>query len=282
MKPTRASGRASTQGPKSSTRGRKKGQKIISQDAGPSSETAQESQRKRSKSQQTRKRRVEHATARKFKGQEKWKPLPKTSINALESILDLSILSILTMRRKDKEECQRHLNQLKGRFLVSCAQLKVPPRKQGSMLQVSRLHQAESKKRAMGRTTLQTLENEVSAVVGALEQMEGRMEGLEQKNRTMRARLENEEERAQELLGQGVLILPALPPHTTRECTLQEQMLRMVKYPDAAARAVGALLSSARVREVRAFVDLAQQQVDQLLLNPSPAVAPQDSDVSNM
>ncbi|KAJ8350963.1 hypothetical protein SKAU_G00260930 [Synaphobranchus kaupii] len=272
MKPSRASERASTRGPKMSGKRR---QKRLSQDPGPSRETCE--------TQKQPQKRLgkggENGAARKVKGQEKWKLLPKTSITALESILDLSILSVLTMRGKGKDEYQRHLNQLKDRFLASCAQLKVPPRKQGDMLQVSRLHQAESKKKTVGQRTLQALEDEVRTVVGALEQMEVKMDSLEQEIRTLRRKLEDEEESAQEILQlseNGVLNLPALPPQVTRELPLQD---RMVKDLDAAALA-SALHSSAEVREVRAFLELAHEQADQLLLNtqgPSAFTGPEDS-----
>ncbi|KAJ8255686.1 hypothetical protein COCON_G00195500 [Conger conger] len=272
MKPTRGSERASTKGPKTS---RKRGQKG-SQDGGPS-------RKKTQTQQQCQKKRVGNDAARKVKGQEKWTLLPKTSITALESILDLSILSALTMRRKDKDQSQSHLNQMKDRFLASCAQLKVPPRnrKVGGMLQVSRLHQAESKKTAVGRRTLQALEDEVGSVVGALEQIEGRMENLDEETRILRRKLEDEEEGAQEILqlsGRGVLNLPALPPHVTRELPLQE---RMVKDPDVAARLASVLQSSGEVRDVMAFLELAHKQAD-LLLNTLGPTNPEDSHTRNI
>ncbi|KAG5833428.1 hypothetical protein ANANG_G00275840 [Anguilla anguilla] len=259
MKPSRGSKRASTRGPAAGSR--KQGPKRPAQDGGPS--------KKKSETQkQPRKKRVENDAARKVKGREKWTLLPKISITALKNILDLSILPVLTMRRKDKDESQRHLNQLKDRFLASCAQLKVPPRprKQGDMLQVSRLYLAERKKKAVGQRSLKALEDEVSAVVGALEEIEVKMDSLEQETRTLRGKLEDEEESAQEILQlseQGVLNLPALPPQVTRELPLQE---RMLKDPEVAARLATALHSSAELRDMKAFLELAHGQADQLLL----------------
>ncbi|XP_064167758.1 centromere protein Q [Anguilla rostrata] len=259
MKPSRGSKRASTRGPVAGSR--KQGPKRPAQDGGPS--------KKKSETQkQPRKKRVGNDAARKVKGQEKWTLLPKISITALKNILDLSILPVLTMRRKDKDESQRHLNQLKDRFLASCAQLKVPPRprKQGDMLQVSRLYLAERKKKAVGQRCLKALEDEVSAVVGALEEIEVKMDSLEQETRTLRGKLEDEEERAQEILQlseQGVLNLPALPRQVTRELPLQE---RMLKDPEVAARLATALHSSAELRDMKAFLELAHGQADQLLL----------------
>ncbi|KAI1899710.1 hypothetical protein AGOR_G00064570 [Albula goreensis] len=290
MKLARASGRASTKGPKSAAQGRKKGQERPSQDSGSTSTTAHEGKRKRrgETQQDPQKRSVEKAPARKVKGQEKWKLLPKSSITFLESILDLSILSVVTMRRKDKGEFQKHLNQLKNRFLARCTELRVPPRKQGDVLLVSRLHQAETKKSSVGRKILQTVEGEVSSVVSTLEQMEVRMESLEQEIRTLRAQLDDEEERAQELLQlpeRGVLNLPALPPHTAQDLPLQEWMVSKVKDPNTAARLVGAMLSSSEVRDVRAFLELAHQQTEHLLLKPpqpSPALVPEDSSAGDV
>ncbi|KAJ8253219.1 hypothetical protein GJAV_G00210410 [Gymnothorax javanicus] len=276
MKTSRGSARASTRGPKT---GGQRSRKRPAEEGGPRKQEA-EAQPK------PQKQRAEHAV-RKVKGQEKWKPLPKTSITALGNILDLSILSAITMKGKDKEESQRHLNQLKDRFLASCAQLKVPPRarKLGDMHQVSRMFRAESKKKTAGTRTLRALEDEVSTVVGALEQMEGKMESLEQEIRTLRGKLEDEEDNAQEILQmseKAVLNLPPLPPQVTRELPLQEQM---VKDPEVAARLASAVHGSAPLQEMRAFLELAHKQADWLLLStsgPSPSVEPEGCGAGDM
>ncbi|XP_036397180.1 centromere protein Q isoform X2 [Megalops cyprinoides] len=279
MKPSRGSEKASTQRPKSSAWGRKRGQEKPSQDAGPSKKAVKEDQQKGSEPQKGQPKR-----RGKVKGQEKWKLLPKTSITALGSMLDLSALSVLTMRKKDKEEFQRYLNLLKDRFLASCVDLKVPPRKQGDIIQGFCLCQAESKKNTVGKKTLQTLEGEVNAIVKTLEEMEMRMKKLEQNRLRLRAQLEEEEERIQEILQrseQGVLNLPPFPPQTAPELPLQEQMAGMVKDPSTAAHLAGMLHCSLETQELRAFLELAHLQADQLLLTSShrwPSVATWDVD----
>ncbi|KAG7467562.1 hypothetical protein MATL_G00155080 [Megalops atlanticus] len=290
MKPSRGSGRASAQGPKSSAWGRKRGQEKPSQDAGPSKKAVKKDQQIGSEPQKGQpKGIVDHgAVAGKVKGQEKWKLLPKTSITALDSMLDLSALSVLTLRKKDKEEFQRYLNLLKDRFLASCVELKVPPRKQGDIVQGSCLYQAESKKNTVGKKTLQVLEGKVNSIVKMLEQMDVRMKKLELDRLRLRAQLEEEEERVQEILQrseQGVLNLPPFPPQTAPELSLQEQMAGMVKDPSTAACLAGMLHCSQEAQELWAFLELAHLQTDQLLLTSShkwPSVATWDVDSDNV
>ncbi|KAK1802808.1 hypothetical protein P4O66_021337, partial [Electrophorus voltai] len=133
------------------------------------------------------------------KGREKWKPLEKSSIVALDTMLSMSILTALTLRRKEKEESQKHLNLLKEQFLAKCSQLPVPVKKCGNMVQMSRQFQAESQKLKQGKSEIEAFEGSIGVVVGRLEQLQQEMDILEGKCRVMRARMAEEEERAQEV-----------------------------------------------------------------------------------
>ncbi|XP_072513178.1 centromere protein Q [Salminus brasiliensis] len=260
MKPARGSTRPSTQGPKGGGRGDRRLQQQ-SQKPLPNDGSAQDKSRKSSVAAETRK-------DRKRKGQENWKPLDKSSISAIDNMLGLSILSVLTMRRKEKEESQKHLNLLKDQFLAKCAQLPVPPRKSGNMMQASRQFQAESQKIKHGKKKMEAYEESSKEVVSKLEQLQGKRDSLEDKCRIMRDKLEDEEENAKEftqMSEQAVLHLPALPACRDDEPTLQEQMMKMVPNPKAVMKT---LQNSKVMGHVNTFLELAHKQADELLTHP--------------
>ncbi|XP_058641928.1 centromere protein Q [Onychostoma macrolepis] len=245
MKPARGSGRASTRGPRGAadrnTHKTDKTSKLRAE--GPRPEPSQK-----------------HSAKNKNKGS--WKPLTKSSLLFLENMLSLSVLSILALKSKEKEESQKHLNLLKDQFLAKCAQLSVPPRKHGDIMHVSHQFKAESKKSENGRKTLVALEENVRSIVSTLEEMEVQMDSLEEKCRIMRRRLEEEEEKAQEFLQlseQTVLRLPALPSRPASEPTLQEHLMKLVPDPPAVVRT---LRTAPVLEDVRAFLELAHKQVD--------------------
>uniref|UniRef100_W5L5J2 Centromere protein Q n=1 Tax=Astyanax mexicanus TaxID=7994 RepID=W5L5J2_ASTMX len=257
MKPARGSARPSTKGLKGGGRG---GKQVQQQDQTPLPDDGrvQEKSRKSGVAAETRKE-------RKRKGQENWKPLDKSSISAIDNMLGLSILSVLTMRRKDKEEAQQHLNSLKDQFLAKCAQLPVPSRKSGNMMQVSRQFHTESQKVKHGKKKIEAYEESSREVLNKLEQLQGQRDSLEDKCRIMRDKLEDEEENAQELTQmseQAVLNLPAVSAYRDDEPTLQEQMMNMVPNPEAVMKT----LQNCRVmRNTTAFLELAHKQADGLL-----------------
>ncbi|XP_051759827.1 centromere protein Q isoform X1 [Ctenopharyngodon idella] len=251
MKTARGSGRASTQGPKGAAeRKMHKPQKSKPTAEGPHLEPSKKNCIKTS------------TKAKKSKNQGNWKPLTKSSLLALENMLSLSILSVLALKNKEKEESQMHLNRLKDRFLAKCAQLSVPPRKHGDIMRVSHQFKAESKKSEHGKKTLESLEENMGSIVSTLEEMEVKTDHLEEKCRMMRSKLDDEEEKAQEFLQlseQTVLRLPAVPSRPANEPTLQEHLMKIVPNPPAVVRA---LQTAPALGDVRAFLELAHKQVD--------------------
>ncbi|XP_064872331.1 centromere protein Q isoform X6 [Oncorhynchus nerka] len=234
MKPVRGSERASSKAPKGKKTGEKPNkpgiktrQRRVSREEpqpGTSSQIPQPKPQKKKK-----KKGGTVASPRKLKGQEKWKPLTKASITALDNILGLSILSVLAGRRTNKEESQKHLNIVKNRFLSKLAQLSVPIQKQEMMSHSSRQHQEETRKSAVGKKILNKLVAEVGAVVGSLEQLEKDRDSLEHQCFNLRQLLEQQEESNQQILQlseQGVLRLPPVPQRKDRP--LQEQMVCLV------------------------------------------------------
>ncbi|XP_060754630.1 centromere protein Q [Neoarius graeffei] len=249
MKPARGSSRASTRGPKAAGRSGKR----LQQKPLPNGEGAQDKPRKKAP-----------AEPRKVKGQEKWKPLTKSSIVVLDNMLSLSILSVLPVKRKEKEESQKHLNSVKDQFLAICSRLPVPPQKHGSMMQASLQFHKENQKVKRGKDNIEALEESSWAVVSQLEQLQGRMDRLTDECRIMRNKLEEEELNAQEfiqLTKQAVLRLPALPLQPEDEPTLQEKIMKAVPEPKAVMKA---LQTRNVTTNVKAFLELAHKQVDHL------------------
>uniref|UniRef100_A0A8C1N7F3 Centromere protein Q n=2 Tax=Cyprinus carpio TaxID=7962 RepID=A0A8C1N7F3_CYPCA len=248
MKPARGSGRASTRGPRRAT------------DRNTHNTDKRSKPRAEGPHPEPSNKRSGMAGRSKNKGN--WKPLAKSSLLALENMLGLSMLSVLALKSKEKEESQKHLNLLRDQFLAKCAQLSVPPRKPGDIMHVSHQFRAERKKSEHGRKSLEALEENVRSIVSTLEEMEVQMDGLEEKCRIMRHKLEEEEDKAREFLQlseQTVLRLPALPSRPASEPTLQEHLMKMVPDPPAVVRA---LHTAPVLEDVRAFLELAHKQVE--------------------
>ncbi|XP_023646218.2 centromere protein Q [Paramormyrops kingsleyae] len=261
MKPFRASGRTSSL-PPSRRNGGRKGRQAFFQEEGPNAGAMwhETSTKCRSKDGYTR----------KVKSQDTWNPMAQNSITALDNMLSLSIMSVLTMKQKDKEQSQKHLNNLKDRFMSICTQLKVPSQKHGAILQGSHLHQVEAKRATLGKQCLEVIEEQVSTVVRALEQLEGKIEVLKEENRRLKNKLEEQENSCQEFLQlaeQGILHLPTLPLRNGQECPLQEQMVGMVTGPGVAGHLVQTLKSSLELEGMHAFLEKSHQQADGLLWN---------------
>ncbi|XP_047659358.1 centromere protein Q isoform X2 [Tachysurus fulvidraco] len=214
MKPARGSSRASTLGPKcAGRRGKNLQQKPV-----PEIESTQDKTRKKE--------------LRKVKSQEKWKPLDPASIRVIDNMLSLSILHVLPMRSKEKEESQKHLNSLKDQFLAKCSQLPVPPQKHGNLMHLSQQFHSENQKIKNGKKKIEALKERSQELVSQLEQLQGKMDCLENECRVMRNNLEEEELKAQtfiQLADQAVLRLPALPRYPEDEPTLQnfQRILRL-------------------------------------------------------
>ncbi|XP_042173224.1 centromere protein Q isoform X1 [Oncorhynchus tshawytscha] len=276
MKPVRGSERASSKAPKGKKTGEKPNkpgiktrQRRVSQEEpqpGTSSQIPQPKPQKKKKGGTV-------ASPRKLKGQEKWKPLTKSSITALDNILGLSILSVLAGRRTNKEESQKHLNIVKNRFLSKLAQLSVPIQKQEIMSHSSRQHQEETRKSAVGKKILNKLVAELGAVVGSLEQLEKERDSLEHQCFNLRQQLEQQEESNQQILQlseQGVLRLPPVPQRKDRP--LQEQMVCLVHSRHSvttARRLAKTLQTSGPVQDAQTLLERAYRHADRLITPPT-------------
>ncbi|XP_070968940.1 centromere protein Q-like [Oncorhynchus clarkii lewisi] len=276
MKPVRGSERAASKTPKGKKTGEKPNkpgiktrQRRVSQEEpqpGTSSQIPQPKPQKKKKGGTV-------AGPRKLKGQEKWKPLTKSSITALDNILGLSILSVLAGRRTNKEESQEHLNIVKNRFLSKLAQLSVPIQKQEMMIHSSRQHQEETRKSAVGKKILNKLVAELGAVVGSLKQLEKERDSLENQCFNLRQLLEQQEESDQQILQlseQGVLRLPPVPQRKDRP--LQEQMVCLVHSTHSVTTArclAKTLQTSGPVQDAQTLLERAYRHADRLITPPT-------------
>ncbi|XP_057687299.1 centromere protein Q [Corythoichthys intestinalis] len=165
------------------------------------------------KRQKSPKKRIASEIPRKGKGSKNLTQIRSSSVNAVENMLDIALMTTLALRQKDKES-QEHLNTLKNRFLTCCARLQVPEQKSEELRESSQRHRQESKKSVDGKQTLNSLEENLRAVVSALENTEEQVSSLQQACSSLQERVEEEEEKAKEMLQrskQTVLRLPSYP-----------------------------------------------------------------------
>ncbi|XP_047435695.1 centromere protein Q [Mugil cephalus] len=244
MKPVRGSDRAPSKAPKS------KHKKKTEEKPGATTTQDQESNGKKimqRKSAQKRKAEGDSSSLlNKVKVQDNWKPMSRSSIIALENILDLSILATLPLRQTNKKESQEHLNIMKKSFLAQCEQLRVPVQKLKDLEHSSRRHQEETKKSVLAKKTLTKLEEGLKTVGRDLERTEEQNVSLQHSCSILRDQVEEEVDRAEKMLlttEQAVLSLPPLPARED-ETTLEARLSEMIPdgVAEATARKLGKIL----------------------------------------
>ncbi|CAB1421653.1 unnamed protein product [Pleuronectes platessa] len=206
-----------------------------------------------SRAAQKRKAEDSPSNAKKVKGQNNWKQLPQSTIVSLENIMDLSLLAVLALKRTDRKESQEHLNLMKTRFLAQCAQLTAPVHKQKDLKSSHHHHQEETKRAVAGKSSLSRVEEDLRAVVRALENAEEQTVSLQQTCRALRDQVEEEEEKAKEILQisrQAVLNLRPHPPQ--KDKTSSETMKKIIADSDseATARRLGEILQKSKNAQV--------------------------------
>ncbi|KAM8894373.1 centromere protein Q [Spinachia spinachia] len=268
MKPARGSKRASSQAP--NLKPKKK------TDQTPDDPDPQSSESNRGlHPKPARKRKAEGSSSvpQKVKRGAEWKLMPVSSIIALENVMDLSLLATLALRQTAKQGSQEHLNVMKTRFLAQCSELKVPLQKKPDSEQSSHRRQEEARKLVVGKTSLSSLEEDLRAVVRALETTHKQNVSLRHSCSMLREQVG--EEYAKEILPiaeQADLSLPPFPPQTD-ETTLEARLRKLIpdSESETTARKLGEILqASGAGQAAQALLLQAHKHADQLF-NPGSA-----------
>ncbi|KAI9533025.1 hypothetical protein NQZ68_026578 [Dissostichus eleginoides] len=273
MKPVRGSNQAASKAP--NMKKNKKPDQRTEQQSAENQDPKPNGKSTQPKAAKKRKAEVSPSVPHKVKGKEKWRPMPASSIIALENMMDLSILATIALRRKEKKESREHLNIIKSRFLAKCAELKVPVQKQNDLESFPQSHQEEAKKSGVGKTTLSAVEENLRSVVRALEKTEEQADSLQNTCSVLRERVEEEEEKAkeiQQIAEQANLNLPSLPPQKD-ESTLEARLRKIIPESDSedTARKLGEILQESETTEgTQVLLLQAQRQANQLF-NPGSA-----------
>lgn len=270
MKPLRGSSRDASKAPRGKGKGKKlteeqKRQNEVIKQQGP---VGDDGLGRSTLLKKTQKRKAEsHSQPPALKGQENWKQMSLSSVAELEKILDLSVLATLAWKQGNKKEVQEHLNALKKRFLEHCSSLKVPGYKQKQEGAAHHL-QEESKKSEAEKQTLGSLEENLRAVVSALEKNEQETNALEHHCSVLRNKLQDQEEESEEVFQrqETVLSLPALWPAKDLT-TLEAKMRKAVPDSEAEtmARKLGEILQySESLQDAQELLSLAHRHEDEI------------------
>ncbi|XP_011608410.2 centromere protein Q [Takifugu rubripes] len=260
MKAVRGSNRAATKAPRKQNQNKSK---RISRKRAASDQESEPSQDERETQQNPGKKRTGAGA------QEGWQPISRSSIAEMENVMDLAILAAVALKKTEKKEIREHLNTIKTRFLAECAKLKVPPHKQKYGECSSLRLQEETKKFNVGKETLSTLEEDLKAVLIALEKTEEQVTSLEQECSLLRDQVKEEEEKAEQMLQRKercVLHIHFQPPEKD-EPTLEAEMRKMLQHSDAeaTARKLGEILQTSEAsRNAQELLLQAHRRADQI------------------
>lgn len=206
---------------------------------------------------------------RSAKAKANWKPMSRASITIVENLMDLSILETLSSKSTANKEHQEHLNIIKQRFLDVCKELKVPVQKQKALQDNHKGHQVEREKSVAGKKRLSTLEKDLSGVVRDLDRMEEQMASLQHRCNMLRSQVEEEEEKAKQILEiaeQDVLNLPLYP--SQKNGTTPEMRIRQLiadKDRETMAKKLAVILQTSEMTQnAQVLLQEAHKYADQL------------------
>ncbi|XP_077375654.1 centromere protein Q [Festucalex cinctus] len=219
MKPVRGSNRAGSKVPILKNKSKKKTHPATDNPDSPPADDNHDT----TKQHKSPKKRKASEIAPKVKDSKNLRQIRRSTIIALENIMNMEIVTTLALRQSEMKESRDHLNIVKNRFLSHCAQLQVPVQKHDELGQLWQRHQEESKKCEAAKQTLSSLEEDLKAAVNALESTEEQTASLQRACSSLQEQLEEEEEKAKEMLQRSKQAVLGLPSHLPRkgEATLE-------------------------------------------------------------
>ncbi|XP_023565698.1 centromere protein Q isoform X1 [Octodon degus] len=193
-----------------------------------------------------------------------WQPLSKSVRVHLQTMMETVIIAILS-NTKEKEQIQNHLNCLKKRLLQVCETLKAPPQKLKFLTDVSsvlRIERAEARANEEGLTLLQ---EEIDKIVQTTESVTGNIQSLKNKIDILEHEIEEEEEKAKEMLQldmHNTLSLPELSQRSLKTPTLQKETLMLIPNQNALLEDLDALHNSSHMKNMAAFIEEAYKKLN--------------------
>nr|XP_020657148.1 centromere protein Q isoform X1 [Pogona vitticeps] len=196
----------------------------------------------------------------------KWRPLPKSSREHLESTMHWLITSLLYKTAENHTEAEKHLNLLKKRLLKSLENLQVPMEKQSSLKNAHSFLAKEKTKSAALEDGLAELQDEIDKVVQAAEFREETIQRLQKEVQELKCELAAEEATASKLFykdGNHGLALPDFSKDSLKLPILQNELLK-IKNQQGLLNDLNTLQKSEEMTTMSAFLEEAYENVDSL------------------
>ncbi|KAF6364206.1 centromere protein Q [Rhinolophus ferrumequinum] len=193
-----------------------------------------------------------------------WQPLSKSSTEHLQTIMETVIITILSNSRTKNEQTQYHLNCLKKRLLQQFETLKVPPKKQKDLSNVSSLLKMEKAQHRANEEGLALLQEEIDKMVETTESVTENIQTLKNKIQILTSEVEEEEEKVKQTfqIDSGVLSLPELSQKSLKAPTLQKEILAQIPNQLPLLKDLDVLHNSSQMKNMLTFIEEAYKRLD--------------------
>ncbi|KAM6152308.1 centromere protein Q [Erethizon dorsatum] len=194
-----------------------------------------------------------------------WHPLSKSMREQLQTMMEAVIISILSNNTKEKEQIQYHLNCLKKRLLQLCETLKAPPQKLKYLTNVSSLLKMERAQARANEEGLALLQEEIDKIVQTTESVTGNIQSLKNKIEILVHEIEEEEEKAKEMLQldrRSILSLPELSQNSLKAPTLQNEVLMLIPNQNVLLKDLDVLHNSSQMKNMATFIEEAYKKLN--------------------
>nr|XP_003467922.1 centromere protein Q [Cavia porcellus]XP_013005955.1 centromere protein Q [Cavia porcellus] len=193
-----------------------------------------------------------------------WQPLSKSMREHLETVIEAVIIAILS-NTKEKEPIQCHLNCLKRRLLQLCETLKAPRQKLTYLTNMSSLLKIERAQDRANEEGMALLQEEIDKIVQTTESVTGNIKSLKNKIEILTHEIEEEEEKAKEVLQldrHNVLSLPELSQNSLKTPTLQKEMLMLIPNQKVLLKDLDILHNSSQMKNMAMFIEEAYKKLN--------------------